>query len=92
MHILSHDTFLPPLGALPKGGHGGEDHNTRTQVTFAVFEEFIHSFHRGLTPFFFSPLISCNEHSRRTICFTCWLAMCCKGVLTPLDTEDGCFT
>ena len=52
--ILFHDTFLPPLGALPKGGHGGEDHNTRTQVTFAVFEEFIHSFsEEGSRLFFF---------------------------------------
>lgn len=31
--------------------------------------------------------ISCinyNAHSRRTICFTCWQAMCCKCIVTPL--------
>ncbi len=29
-------SFFPPLGPLPKGGHGGKNYNTRTQVTFAV--------------------------------------------------------
>lgn len=39
--ILFLDVFLPPPGSLPKRGHGGKDHNTRTEVTFAVSEEFI---------------------------------------------------
>lgn len=43
-----------PLGPLPKGGHGGKDHNTRTQVTVAEFKESILSFSKEsrLTPFF----------------------------------------
>lgn len=44
--------FLLPLGPLPKGGHGGKDYNTRTQVTFAVFEESILSFSEDLHLFF----------------------------------------
>lgn len=40
------------VGPLPKGRHGGEDYNTRTQVIFATFEVFTYEvFIFGLVSF-----------------------------------------
>ena len=69
VYYLINDISLSPSGSLPKGGHGGKDHNIRTQVNFIVLKESVnHNEHKNL-------FVSHTEHIERTICFTCWLRM-----------------